>query len=363
MKKNETCNQIPKEITELGVLCAMHDNYTPQEQKYIFMLEVFDQPGIREVIRQKAHHGQLDLSQFKHTTCARRLEVPFKALEPLKSHYQLLENALNGISHKQVDLAYTMPDPKDITKHIVMYQQADQLFQYVGSIKKGQVKYAIIDIPFKVMQLIGTIDLGYHKIMPSLYLAFHHQSTRRLYQLAETRIMQGYYHFKPSTLFALLSTKASYRGIGNLCYHKIDVAVDEFKQAYMLKMVNYYIAYNVIYGKNKYIGKYPNCVEFSIHYREEDIDEMPEKVKNELGYRRHKTKQILIEYWKVREWVADDISQKITPAYYDSVRLCFQQAYRRRDESKEMGMPLHNPAGYIIAALKKALQIETPKKQ
>lgn len=336
----------------------MHDHYTLQEQKYIFMLEVFDQPGIREVIRQKAHHGQLDLSQFKHTIYDRRLEVPFKALEPYKSHYCLLEKALDGISHKHVGLAYTVPDPKDGNSHLVQYQEVEQLFIYKGCYKKGQVKYAIIDIPFKVMQLIGTIDLGYHKLMPSLFLEFHHQSTRRLYQLAETRIKLDYNHFKPSVLCGLLSTLAPYRGVGNLCYDKIDVAVDEFKRAYQLKMVNYYITYHVIYGVNEYIGKHATCIEFSIHYREEDIDEMPQEEKDELAKRRYNTKQILIENWKVTEWVADDISKKMTPADYDSVKQCFVQAYERKRKGN-----MHNPAGYIIAVLKNALHLCCHKKQ
>lgn len=358
MKKSSIDQLTPKEITELGVHCAMHDSYTLQEQKYIFMLEVFDQAGIREVIRQKAHHGQLDLSQFKRTIGARRMEVPFKALEPYKSHYGLLENALNDISHKHVNLAYTVPDPKDCSKHLVQYQAVEQLFQYAGSIKKGQVRYAVIDIPFRVMQLIATIDLGYHKIMPSLFLAFHHQCTRRLYQLAETRIKQAYCKFKPSELFGLLSTNAPYRGIGNLCYDKIDVAVKEFKRAYQLRMVDYYIAYQVIYGNNDYIGKHVTCVEFSIHYRTEDIDEMPEDVRDQLAQRRFSTKRVLIDYWNVTEWVADDISKKITPADYDCVRQCFILAYARKSKGNIL-----NPPGYMIACLKKALHIDGGKQQ
>lgn len=356
MKKNLSNNQIPKEITELGVHCAMRDNYTPQEQKYIFMLEVFDQAGIREAIRQQAHHGQLDLSPFKRTVCARRLVVHFKALEPYKSHYVLLEKALRSISSKPVLLPYTTPDPNNYGKHLVKYQEVDQLFLYQDSILKGQTKYAVIDIPFKVMQLAYTVDLGYHKINPKLFLAFHHQCTRRLYQLAETRIKLDYRHFKPSALNDLLSTKAPYRGVGNLCYDKIDVAVEEFKRAYLLKMVNYYISYRVIYGDNKYIGKHPTCVEFSIHYREEDIDEMPLEKRDELARRRFSTKQVLINYWKVTEWVADDISQKLTPADYLNVRECFLQAYMRKQKGNML-----NPSGYIIAALKKALRLDARK--
>lgn len=358
MKLTRKNLQIPKEITELGVHCAMHDCYTLQEQKYIFMLEVFDQPGIREVIRQKARHGQLDLSKFKHTSCARRLEVPFKALEPYKSHYFLLEKALTDISHKPVRLAYTVPDPKDYNKHLVQYQEVEQLFIYVGYYKKGQVKYAIIDIPFKVMLLIDTIDLGYHKIMPSLFLAFQHQSTRRLYQLAETRIKLGYDHFNPSSLYGLLSTCSPYRGIGNLLYDKIDVAIKEFEQAYQLKMVDYHITYEVIYGNNDFIGKHASCVEFSIHYRNQDINEMPPDERDELAKRRFSTKHVLINDWNVTEWVADDISKKMTPADYDSVKQCFIQSYVRRRKGD-----MHNPAGYIIAALKKTLHIESYKQQ
>lgn len=350
MSKSKTSNPIPKEITELGVHCAMHDTYTPQEQKYIFMMEVYDQPGIREIIRQGAHHGEIDLSRFKRTDCCRRMEIPFKALEPIKSHYGLMEEALRSISKKEVSLAYTIPDPKNGGKNKIEYFRVDYLFRYVRSFSKGQVKYAVIDIPFKVMQYVDTIDLGYHKIMPQLYLALHHQSTRRLYQLTETRIKLGYNHFKPEELFNFLSTKAQFRGIGNMCYSQIETAIQEMKQAYKLKMINYYLNYRVIYGSNVYVGSYASCIEFSLHFRQEDINEMAQEDQRLLAQRRFATKRALINDWKVEEWVADDISKKLTPADYDAVKQTFILAIARKSKGGML-----NPAGYIVSLLKKAL--------
>lgn len=38
------------EATELGTHCALHHSYSPQEQKYLFRLDVFDQKEIRLAI-------------------------------------------------------------------------------------------------------------------------------------------------------------------------------------------------------------------------------------------------------------------------------------------------------------------------
>lgn len=76
------------EATELGTHCALHHSYSPQEQKYLFRLDVFDQKEIRLAISQKAHHGEMDFSAFERIDNMLRLEVPYKALEPCKSHYR-----------------------------------------------------------------------------------------------------------------------------------------------------------------------------------------------------------------------------------------------------------------------------------
>ena len=78
------------EATELGTHCALHHSYSPQEQKYLFRLDVFDQKEIRLAISQKAHHGEMDFSAFERIDNMLRLEVPYKALEPCKSHYRNL---------------------------------------------------------------------------------------------------------------------------------------------------------------------------------------------------------------------------------------------------------------------------------
>lgn len=342
-------NRIPSEITELGAHSTMHDNYTVQEQKYIFMLEVYDQATIREVIQQKAHHGDLNLSSFTRTDCCRRLEVPFKALEPCKSHYKLLEKALISIGNKPVELPYTVANPTD-GKLKVQYKKMDYLFHYVRSIQKGQVRYAVIDIPFLVMLYANHIDLGYHKIKPKLFLALHHQSSRRLYQLAETRLKLGYTHFAPQELFHYLTTKAEFKGMGNMCYAQLDVATYELKNAYKLGMSDYYVAYRILYGHNDYIGKYSSGIEFSLHFRCEEMDQLSKDKQNELSSKRYSTKNLLIDYWKVEEWVADDISKKITPADYDAILQCFKIANARKAKGG-----VHNPAGLIVSMLRKTL--------
>lgn len=45
MNKNLTFNVA--EATELGTHCALHHSYSPQEQKYIFRLDVYNQKQIK----------------------------------------------------------------------------------------------------------------------------------------------------------------------------------------------------------------------------------------------------------------------------------------------------------------------------
>ena len=90
------------EATELGTHCALHHSYSPQEQKYIFRLDVYNQKQIKMAISQNAHHGQLDLNGFEHIENMLRFEVPYRALEATKSHYNNLETALIDIGKKPV---------------------------------------------------------------------------------------------------------------------------------------------------------------------------------------------------------------------------------------------------------------------
>ena len=335
----ENQDRIPSQITELGVYSNMHNHYTVQEQKYIFMLEVYDQEAIREVISQRAHHGELNLSPFTRTDSCRRLEVPFKALEPCKSHYRILEKALISIGNKPVELPYTQTDLAD-GKQKQHYKQMDYLFHYVGSILKGHVKYAVIDFPFTVMQYANHIDLGYHKIKPSLFLALHHQSSRRLYQLAETELKLGNLKFQPQYLFNYLTSQAKYKGVGNMCYTQLDVAIDELKAAYKQGLSNYYVTYEIKAKKN---------IVFKLTFQW--AEKLSKKDLDKLDANRKNTTEVLHEHWKVEEWVAEDISRKITPADYDAVRQCFKNAYARMRKGD-----VSNPAGLIVYMLGKILK-------
>lgn len=106
MNKNLTFNVA--EATELGTHCALHHSYSPQEQKYIFRLDVYNQKQIRMAISQNAHHGQLDLNSFEHFENNLRFEVPYRALEATKSHYNSLETALIDIG-KSRSISLTPP--------------------------------------------------------------------------------------------------------------------------------------------------------------------------------------------------------------------------------------------------------------
>ena len=46
------------EATELGTHCALHHSYSPQEQKYIFRLDVYNQKQIKMAISQNEQFSQ-----------------------------------------------------------------------------------------------------------------------------------------------------------------------------------------------------------------------------------------------------------------------------------------------------------------
>ena len=165
------------EATELGTHCALHHSYSPQEQKYLFRLDVFDQKEIRLAISQKAHHGEMDFSAFERIDNMLRLEVPYKALEPCKSHYRNLEKALKDIGKKPVGIPYTDSSGSSPT---LCYREFAYLLRYVRDHKVGQEKRVILEMPIEVAKYYFALDLGYFKVSPQVYESFRHQPTRCL---------------------------------------------------------------------------------------------------------------------------------------------------------------------------------------
>ncbi len=338
-------------IQNLGVHCALHSIYTAQEQKYLMRIDAFDQKGIKEVINQQAHHGQLDPNKFEHVDFMRRIIIPYNELEPCKQHYPNLEKNLKSIGEKPVAIPSTEPDPGDCTQKILKYKTFDYLYRFVRSETRGQKKYAVLEMPFPVMQYYYNIDLGYHKLNLDVYFAFHTQAARCLYFLIEGRLRQGYTRFKAPEVLNLLTTKAIYRGIGNLCYKQLDDAEREIRNAYDLKMIDYYCIHKVEELRNPVAGMYGHLVVFDIKYRQEDINEMPAEVAKDLAMKRFSTKRLLNSEWGVSLNVADDLCSKITVSDLDAVRECFIRANNMRARGSIL-----NPGGYIVRSLTEALK-------
>lgn len=218
------------EATELGTHCALHHSYSPQEQKYIFRLDVYNQKQIKMAISQNAHHGQLDLNGFERLENNLRFEVPYRALEATKSHYNNLETALIDIGKKPVCIPYTVAESGNPGTYHLCYKQFDYLYHFVDYTKKGQEKRAILEMPIPVAQYYFALDLGYFKVSPQLYESFHHQSSRCLYLLTESRLKKGYTKFTPPEILALLTSHTQYRGTGNLEYTQLSTAEEEISK-------------------------------------------------------------------------------------------------------------------------------------
>lgn len=347
----KTKMQIPAKCNILGTHCALHHSYSPQEQKYLIRLDVFNQRNTNEVIRQKAHHRQLDLNQFEHLDNMCRLSVPYGALEPCKQHYPNLERALINIGTKPVGIPCTICDTDNPQQNgRLQYKQFDYLLHFVRSEKKGQIKYAVLEIPFEVMQYYNTIDMGYFKMEPAIYEAFHHQSSRCLYLLSESRLKGGYNKFQPQEIFSLLTSRSSYRGIGNMEYSQLDEAEREIKHAYDLKMLDYFVIHKVETMSNKVAGSYGRIVVFSVKYRCEDTEQMSREDRMELSQHRATIYQVL-NSWKISKNVCSDLVDRITLDDYDAVAQTLSEICKQYQMHK-----VQNLAAYTVSSLNKILK-------
>ena len=321
------------EATELGTHCALHHSYSPQEQKYIFRLDVYNQKQIKMAISQNAHHGQLDLNGFERLENNLRFEVPYRALEATKSHYNNLETALIDIGKKPVCIPYTVAESGNPGTYHLCYKQFDYLYHFVDYTKKGQEKRAILEMPIPVAQYYFALDLGYFKVSPQLYESFHHQSSRCLYLLTESRLKKGYTKFTPPEILALLT-----------------------RNAYKLNRLDYIVIHTLETTRNQVVGKYGSLVIFGLKYRNDDPDMLSDEDRTKLTMKKLNFRKLLTSsYWNVSHKVAEELSDRLTLSDLDAVNQCFLAAYaaKRKHEIK-------NPAGYIVTSLDKVLRKNQP---
>lgn len=347
MKKENYFNLT--EATELGTHCALHHSYSPQEQKYLFRLDVFDQKEIRLVISQKAHHGEMDFCAFERVDNMLRLEVPYKALEPCKSHYRNLEKAFKDIGMKPVGIPYTDSSGSSPT---LCYREFAYLLRYVRDHKVGQEKRVILEMPIEVAKYYFALDLGYFKVSPQLYESFRHQTSRCLYLLSESRLKQGYVKFRPAELLSLLTSNTVYRGTGNLEYFQLSVAEEEIKNAYNINLLDYIVIHTIATCRNQVVGTYGTLVIFEIKYRNEDENALNSEDRQELVFMKFNLRKTLTEApWNVNFKVAYELSQRLTLEDKEPVRQCFIAAYEAKAKHE-----VKNPAGYIVKSLDKILK-------
>lgn len=354
MNKNLTFNVA--EATELGTHCALHHSYSPQEQKYIFRLDVYNQKQIRMAISQNAHHGQLDLNGFEHLENNLRFEVPYRALEATKSHYNNLETALIDIGKKPVYIPYTAAESDNPGTNHLCYKRFDYLYHFVDYTKKGQEKRAILEMPIPVAQYYFALDLGYFKVSPQLYESFHHQSSRCLYLLTESRLKKGYTKFPPPEILALLTSHTQYRGTGNLEYSQLSTAEEEIRNAYKLNRLDYIVTHTIEMTRNNVVGKYGSLIIFEIRFRNEDQNMLSGEDKTKLAIQKLNLRNVLTSsYWNVSHKVAEELSDRLTLSDLDAVRQCFLAAYAEKAKHE-----IKNPAGYIVSSLDKILKKNQP---
>lgn len=347
MKKENYFNLT--EATELGTHCALHHSYSPQEQKYLFRLDVFDQKEIRLAISQKAHHGEMDFSAFERVDNMLRLEVPYKALEPCKSHYRNLEKAFKDIGTKPVGIPYTDSSGSSPT---LCYREFAYLLRYVRDYKKGQEKRVILEMPIEVAKYYFALDLGYFKVSPQLYESFRHQSSRCLYLLSESRLKQGYVKFRPAEILSLLTSKTVFRGTGNLEYFQLSVAEEEIKNAYNNNLLDYIVIHTIATCRNQVVGTYGSLVIFEIKYRNEDENALKPADREELVFMKFKLRKVLTEApWNVNSKVAYDLSERLTLEDRDPVNQCFKAAYRAMAKHQ-----VDTPPAYIVKCLDNLLK-------
>lgn len=232
------------------------------------------------------------------------------------------------------------------------YKQFDYLYHFVDYTKKGQEKRAILEMPIPVAQYYFALDLGYFKVSPQLYESFHHQSSRCLYLLTESRLKKGYTKFTPPEILALLTSHTQYRGTGNLEYTQLSTAEEEIKNAYKQNRLDYIVIHTLETTRNQVVGKYGSLVIFDLKFRNEDQNMLSDEDRTKLTMMKLNLRKVLTSsYWNVSHKVAEALSDRLTLSDLDAVKQCFLAAYAAKAKHE-----IKNPAGYIVSCLDKILK-------
>ena len=211
-------------------------------------------------------------------------------------------------------------------------------------------------MPIPVAQYYIALDLGYFKISPQLYESFHHQSSRCLYLLAESRLKKGYTKFPPSEILTLLTGHTQYRGIGNLEYAQLSTAEEEIRNAYKLNRLDYIVTHTIEMTRNNVVGKYGSLIIFEVRFRNEDQNMLSDEDKTKLAMQKLNFRNVLTStYWNVNHKVAEELSDRLTLSDLDAVRQCFLAAYAAKAKHE-----IKNLAGYIVSSLDKILKKNQP---
>ena len=256
-------------------------------------------------------------------------------MEATKSHYNSLETALIDIGKKPVCIPYTVAESDNSGANRLCYKRFDYLYHFVDYTKKGQEKRAILEMPIPVAQYYFALDLGYFKVSPQLYESFHHQSSRCLYLLTESRLKKGYTKFPPSEILTLLTSHTQYRGIGNLEYAQLSTAEEEIRNAYKQNRLDYIVTHTIEMTRNNVVGKYGSLIIFEIRFRNEDQNALSDEEKTELIQKKIKLRMLLTSsFWNVSYKVAGELSDRLTLSDQAAVNQCFLAAYAAKKSTR-----------------------------
>ncbi len=342
----------PTIILETGAMALFQNTYTMQEHKYVMKTIAAMQPVVRHAINQKARHRRVDLSKVNHLDSDMYLEIPFAQLEQQPSHYPNLEQALARISEKPVRIPFLSdypqpPSAQQAVRSQVGLKEFPRLLQYKRSFLRSRKRYALVTIPFEVLQYLLAVDFGYHRINLDLMFSFRHYATRRLYQLTESRIKLGMGEFYPSLLFKMLTENSTYAGLGHLESHQLADALREIRNAYDHKRYDLKLSYTKRQILNKFTPS-QTVLHFDVTYRQDDMAGKDAASQQQFSLDVSIVKSRLVSYWRIDEKVATDLCQRIVADMLPRIRVLLDEA-----KAKYAAKKLYQPAGFIVSEMKK----------
>lgn len=332
-----------------SALTLSSNNWTANQWKYILRMFANIQQEIKEIISQKAQHGQIVPTMFVRNGDLARVEVPFRNLESSESHYPDLESDLKKISSMPFAIPYKMRKPRDPDKWQVAWKQLPCIFCYKRSQKKNRKRYAEFDILPEVIEYVFPMDFGYHRINLDLMFSLLHFATRKLYDLMEGSVKINMRKFQPRMLYGLLTSNGTYAGYGNLEYHQLSVAERELKGAFDNGLCDSYLTHERIDVINKFVDNTISVV-FHLHSRGDGSDgkSKPASPNHLLDYQT-RIKSRLSYQFGVDEKVAKDIASKIKENQVPRVDATLTEDYQMRDK-------LRNLAGFVVSEMKKIIE-------